>query len=135
MKKKAEELIRSLVPELQELKEGCFVVFNELPLIPLRFIFRGRDCVVGQYKDGSRGGLGESKYTILRSDIHLEHVLKAIKTLGADDNYSNSCDSFIMWVCVSSTGICDEFEGEYDLSKPFQEQSEEFYKFIVDILK
>jgi len=114
MKKKAEELIRELVPELQELKEGCRLINNDLPLIPMWFIFRGNFCVVAQYRDGSRNVLKDSEYTILGSEIHLEHILLAGERKG---------------LCLDCS------VSVYDFNKSFQHQSEEFYKFIVKILE
>jgi len=149
MKKKAEELIRELVPELQELKDYTSIEYNPVMLkLPTSLTDSGEDCqYLGEtyknmmYNDLLFGnhlkskadasmkevsilnGDGEVKVVtlgdiecgeIIGSEIHLEHVLKAGKRKSIG----------LSW-CIPL----------YDLSKSFQDQSEEFYEFIVNILK
>lgn len=128
MKKRAEELIRLAVPELQELKKGCVVHFKNLP---------SESIIVNESELYDSFGLFNTDYPtiesyvrndittycdILGSDIHLEHIILA-----------NRIKQNRMSTCLSNEA---EILKKYHMGKlSFTEQSEEFYKFIVDILQ
>jgi len=134
MKKKAEELIRELVPELQELKEGCKVLLaNEVTEV----LESDNKCASFRLKDGRVKIVLKSRFSsdsILGSDIHLEHIILAIKTKPNDpylEMHTKKAFGTTILVWKNRT----EEQIYYDYNKPFQEQPEEFYKFLVDILK
>lgn len=161
MREEAEKRIRESVPELQELKEGCKVInkdirdkneyliekqdcvftINELYVEDSGDKFIAFDKIVTDYETAG-GWYSESVrekdflrfYEALGSEIHLEHILKALKYT----DYVISVDGYIQEM-IQAGGYSEYQDLEtiamYDLDKPFTEQSEEFYKFLVEILK
>ncbi len=141
MKKKAEELIRSLVPELQELKEGQELASK------LKYGYGANitnvvgdkqgTIVVETRLDRSLLILNEpvifNEYNVVGFDIHLEHIVLAVERVFHSylEMYSKKTFGITMLVWRNGAGK----QVDYNYNKPFQEQSEEFYKFLVDILK
>ena len=140
MKKKAEELIRNLVPELRELKTGCIVegftgngnivlitdkniilswCDDALTSIPLDKF--DKDCIIGQ-------------------EINIEHIAIACERKYASSIYYSFELSFYKELARLERCVIDAFTGKEDFEacysplSSFQEQSEEFYEFIVKIL-
>lgn len=120
MKKKAEKLIRELVPKLQELKAGC------------RFVYNNVEFTLSTI--GVKGGYAHSRHktiqfsrseintcVILGQKIHLQHIILA--------NRINQ-DAIAVMNYNEHNIVC-----KYNVCKSFTEQSEEFYKFLVEILK
>ncbi len=148
MKKKAEELIRSLVPELQELKEGCRLTRHSDDRVEK--INRAADvssdydkyALTGTWKYEElyidelikKYHLRSSDVVILGSEIHLEHIMLAVERTSTDrylEMYTKRPYGITVIVWRNGAGK----QVDYNYNKPFQEQSEEFYKFIIDILK
>ena len=140
MKKKAEELIRELVPELQELKEGCvFSVNDEVFKFVTSgasggFAYSNRKHRTVQFSFRELSYYDDDSVNIVGSEIHLEHIILAAERVPHDkylELYTKKPFGITMFVWRNGAGE----QVDYNYNKPFQEQSEEFYKFLVDILK
>lgn len=121
-KQEAEKLIRELVPELQELKAGCRLIHANSKKRAVITCIKGKDIGIMLFSGENRCGCDfirkkdtvcelNSDYNywiVVGADIYLHHIQKVVHTR-ANDIYNNRVS--------------------------FHQQSEEFYKFIVDVLK
>lgn len=123
LKTKIEERIRELVPELNP----CNCDNGHL------FLGYG-----GEDNDEPEWGacpncVIDGRYEPQYDDIHLEHILMAIQEKSLPKNggvifpEENQTDIPALWLVGKAISL-------YDLSKPFSDQSEELYLFLLNIL-
>lgn len=127
---KATALIQKYVPSIMELKEGCKV---KLKSGKIRLL----DMILNDKKSSSLYAISNGFY--LRKDfevyidIHLEHVLKAINNANWQGGDVLVCDDGEIYVKDYEWGeFC--YITDYDTMKPFKNQSEEFYNFLIKTL-
>lgn len=127
MREEAEKLIRELVPELQELKVGCILEgWSGNGIVTL---IGNREILIS-WGAKIQTGIQLDEFDedcILGSEIHLEHILKAIEVW----NVFTKTSIFSECLIIETKGN----RSLWEFNKPFTEQSEEFYKFLVEILK
>ena len=147
MKKRAEELIRELVPELQYLKEGCIISaktteFDSDNVEILRLLIGGYLVLVD---NSDVFCLPRSKAIKSRGcEINVGHVVLACgrrwKSSTAYAFELSFYDEVMSFKKRGKAGSWEErrdvnIDVRYDILKPFYSQSEEFYEFIVKILE
>ena len=64
--------------------------------------------------------------------IHLEHILMAIEKVGSTRSLQISMHKNFYFHYKDDVGYCSNYK--YLLDKPFSDQSEELYLFLLDIL-
>jgi len=117
---KATALIQGLIPSIMELKEGDKV---KLKSGKFRLVTR---IIEEDFKELNLYEIGNAFYYrkdfVVCSEIHLEDVMSAFeKGCGQDVNYTTG-DGFYL-----NEGMYID----YNMNKPFTEQTEEFYEFII----
>lgn len=127
MKKKAEEAIRLAVPELQNVEsEGCLLIHKKsgCECQVMMYNDEADSCSLYCYEDEYAETVPKDEvleeYKVIGSDIYLEHIILA--------NRINESNMSVM-VYNEHNIVC-----KYNMCKSFTEQSEEFYKFILEIL-
>jgi len=128
IQKQAEQKVRALVPELQELSFGCVVRTDDGYFRNVLEIEYGRwdapyKVLVGANILGFIEWSDVENIEIIGHPIHLEHILLAIERRASEKD--DFAPIFVVRKVILS---------EYDLSKPFSEQIEEFYQFLNEIL-
>ena len=135
LKQQCENRIRELLPELQELKKGCEVFVNS------HFGIEGYgniQCVKDYCKElGTVSLYGHHEcgqdydiHRVIGSPIALSSILMAIEKVGKRGDFIVGHNGQI----IISTQE-DEIDIDYELGKSFDNQSEEFYSFLYNIIK
>lgn len=132
MKKKVEQKIREVCPELQELSFGCVIKSYCHPDIDVVTddAIEIDSLVSGKYATHERKHI-----EIIGRPIHLDHVLRAMQTKETVyGGYFIHANGWIMWEETKDGETKVRQCARFDLEKDFNNQSEELYTFLSEIL-
>lgn len=129
---KAEQLIRERVPELQELSFGCEVRWQDGEYdINKTVIIKGGAGYENYYWDNQGNKFhGEDIEEIIGHPIELHHVLMAIEKYLKEELPNAS----LIFLNQQMGSYVKPLVTKCHLDKPFNEQSEDLYQFIITTL-
>lgn len=121
MREEAEKLIRELVPELQNLTMQAKLLAMKENYHSIESCKQCEGFVSVTFDDGQTISVRGIGVGVLYKSIHLEHIILANRV----NQNALAVMNYNEHNIVSKYNVC----------KSFTEQSEEFYKLIVDILQ
>jgi len=131
---KATTLIQGLVPSIMELKKGTVFFYEKdtLGSATIEDIYEDGSVLIHDHYNDEDVKMSKeellNEYTMPGREIHLEDVLKVCFEVKKDVIFRMTGD-----VEYKLGGY--ELHSWYNYDKPFTEQSEEFYDFIIKILE
>jgi len=144
-KNRAENLIKIFVPELRDLGKGCIVDLRDVSDCTRRVEVFGSegDLFVGVSRLDGITKFNKNHITnIVGQEINIGHVMTACTRKYNTSSFfdfdvcvANPDKIVFSRIVINSFGCRDDVKSIYNPLKPFQNQSANFYEFIVKILE